>query len=152
MSGDTPPPTPPHTHMEVGRRGIGAGGDIKYNAWAPGSSVQHHEHYHQTQRPPVKWPLRIGALPLQASFYQHRSEADALHQSLKDGGTAILTGGEQILSGMGGVGKTQPAADLAHSVWDADSPSGPGDLGGAWRPTGDHRPLCPSRPHDPDQP
>ncbi|WP_172633329.1 tetratricopeptide repeat protein [Streptomyces sp. 6-11-2] len=38
------------------------------------------------------------------------------------GGTAVLTGGEQVLSGMGGVGKTQLAIDLATSVWDADSP------------------------------
>ncbi|WP_406159336.1 FxSxx-COOH system tetratricopeptide repeat protein [Streptomyces sp. NBC_00882] len=106
----------------MGRRGIGAGGDIKYNAWAVGSSVEHHQHYHEAPRPPVEWPLRIGALPPRAGFYQHRSEEDVLHRRLDDGGTTVLTGDEQILSGMGGVGKTQLAADLAHSVCAADSP------------------------------
>lgn len=122
MSDGTPPPAPPHTHVEVGRRGIGAGGHIKYNAWAAGSSVEHHQHYHQAPRPAVEWPVRIGALPPRAGFYQHRLEEDMLRRWLEGGSTAVLTSGEQVLSGMGGVGKTQLAVDLAHSVWDSDSP------------------------------
>lgn len=122
MNGDTSPATPSATHVEVGRRGIGAGGDIKYNAWAPGSKVEHHEHYPQAPRPPVAWPLRVGALPPRAGFYQHRPEEDSLRGGLRGAGAAISVGGEQVLSGMGGVGKTQLAADLAHSLSAADTP------------------------------
>jgi hypothetical protein len=66
-------------------------------------------------RTPAALPHQIGVLPSRALSFQHRLEADRLRAAVADGGTAVLC---QILTGMGGVGKTQLAADYAHHVWD----------------------------------
>ncbi|RSN42534.1 tetratricopeptide repeat protein [Streptomyces sp. WAC 04229] len=54
-------------------------------------------------------------LPPRALSFQHRTEADQLRAAVDGGGTAVLT---QVLTGTGGVGKTQLAADYARTVWD----------------------------------
>ncbi|PAM97367.1 tetratricopeptide repeat protein [Streptomyces sp. Alain-F2R5] len=53
-------------------------------------------------------------IPLEARSFQHRAEADRLRAAVQGGGTAVLT---QVLTGMGGVGKTQLAADYARAAW-----------------------------------
>jgi hypothetical protein len=58
---------------------------------------------------------RVGVVPEAVACFQHRVEADDLDAALAAGGTAIVT---QVLSGLGGVGKTQIAAELARRVWD----------------------------------
>ncbi|MCW2144252.1 hypothetical protein BXY51_008858 [Actinoplanes cyaneus] len=60
--------------------------------------------------PAVSWPHQVGVVPPRAASYQSRTEAAHLAAALKAGRTAVLT---QILSGLGGIGKTQLAADLA---------------------------------------
>jgi len=64
----------------------------------------------------------IGPVPEEADCFQHRSVADELAAALAAGETAILTGASgpsaQILSGLGGVGKTQLAASLARRLRD----------------------------------
>ncbi|MBL7496983.1 tetratricopeptide repeat protein [Frankia sp. CNm7] len=57
-------------------------------------------------------------VPRRAARFQHRAAVDLLKDAVGDGGTAVLC---QVLAGMGGVGKTQLAADYAHQVWDAGS-------------------------------
>ncbi|MFF3410455.1 FxSxx-COOH system tetratricopeptide repeat protein [Streptomyces sp. NPDC002742] len=63
-------------------------------------------------------------IPLRAGCFQDRAEVARLRQALAGGGTAVvgptdaaLVGG--VLAGMGGVGKTQLAADYARTVWQA---------------------------------
>jgi tetratricopeptide (TPR) repeat protein len=66
-------------------------------------------------REPASWPHQVGVIPSQARSFQHRGEADRLRAAVEDGGTAVLS---QVLTGMGGVGKTQLAADYARAAWD----------------------------------
>ncbi|WP_307710737.1 tetratricopeptide repeat protein [Streptomyces sp. V1I6] len=62
------------------------------------------------------WPHQVGVLPPRAQSFQHRAEADQLRAAVDSGGTAVLT---QVLTGTGGVGKTQLAADYARTAWDS---------------------------------
>ncbi|MFE8925788.1 NB-ARC domain-containing protein, partial [Streptomyces rochei] len=57
-------------------------------------------------------------IPSEARSFQHRAEADRLRTAVEGGGTAVLT---QVLTGMGGVGKTQLAADYARAAWNDGS-------------------------------
>ncbi|WP_460363249.1 caspase, EACC1-associated type, partial [Actinocorallia lasiicapitis] len=52
----------------------------------------------------------VGVLPQQADCFQERETAARLSEALDGGGTAVLSG---VLTGMGGVGKTQLAAAYA---------------------------------------
>ncbi|WP_171064239.1 tetratricopeptide repeat protein [Actinomadura soli] len=67
------------------------------------------------------WPVRFGAVPPLASCFQDRDLAGSLARHLEQGDTVVLTGidlsGTQVLAGLGGVGKTQLAADHAHRLW-----------------------------------
>lgn len=73
-----------------------------------GKQVHHHYAAHQ-----VHWPIRVGAIPEEADHYQHRTIADQLDEALNSFGTVEL---RQILSGTGGVGKTQLAAHHARTL------------------------------------
>ncbi|MFI0939234.1 FxSxx-COOH system tetratricopeptide repeat protein [Streptomyces sp. NPDC021020] len=64
-------------------------------------------------RAPVTWPHVVGVVPPRAGAFQDRAERARLREAVRGGGTAVLC---QVLSGMGGVGKTQLAADLAEEV------------------------------------
>ncbi|MBY8879557.1 tetratricopeptide repeat protein [Actinacidiphila acidipaludis] len=66
-------------------------------------------------RPAISWPHQVGVIPQRAEAFQDRGERSRLRAGTTDGGTAVLA---QVLSGMGGVGKTQLAADYAEEVWD----------------------------------
>jgi hypothetical protein len=59
----------------------------------------------------VTWPHQVGVLPRLADCFQDRTAAVQLEQAVAGSGTAVLG---QVLAGMGGVGKTQLAADHAH--------------------------------------
>ncbi|MFD0622058.1 tetratricopeptide repeat protein [Streptomyces sanglieri] len=69
-------------------------------------------------RTPAAWPHQVGVLPPRALSFQHRAEVDQLRTAVVSGGTAVLN---QVLTGTGGVGKTQLAADYARTAWDSDS-------------------------------
>ncbi|MEU8998414.1 FxSxx-COOH system tetratricopeptide repeat protein [Streptomyces caniferus] len=58
----------------------------------------------------VTWPHQVGVLPRQAGCFQDRAAVEQLEQAVDRAGTAVLTG-------MGGVGKTQLAAHHARQVW-----------------------------------
>ncbi|MEV0082892.1 tetratricopeptide repeat protein [Saccharopolyspora sp. NPDC050642] len=63
---------------------------------------------------PGAWPRRVGVVPLRADCYQERDLSAVLADAVGAGGTAILT---HVLSGLGGVGKTQLAAAYAEQCW-----------------------------------
>ncbi|MFE2326040.1 tetratricopeptide repeat protein [Streptomyces sp. NPDC059385] len=63
---------------------------------------------------PAAWPHQVGVVPAQVQSFQHRGEADRLRAAVQSGGTAVLC---QVVTGMGGVGKTQLAADYARTAW-----------------------------------
>ncbi|MFE5686893.1 NB-ARC domain-containing protein [Streptomyces sp. NPDC056512] len=73
-------------------------------------------HHHASPRTRAAWPHQVGVLPPRASSFQHRAEVDQLRAAVDSGGTAVLS---QVLTGTGGVGKTQLAADYARSAWDS---------------------------------
>ncbi|MBD0695516.1 hypothetical protein BG452_20485 [Streptomyces sp. CBMA123] len=107
--------------MQVSVRGegsLGAGGDIKGNAIGAGSSATYIEHQTVHQAVPWEgpaWPVLIGVIPARAGYYQRRPETEVLAGILSDGGAAVPC---QVVTGTGGVGKTQLAADYARFAWD----------------------------------
>jgi TIR domain/NB-ARC domain len=64
----------------------------------------------QAPRPPAAWPHQVGVIPPRAQCFQDRAQAGRLR-------SAVLS--QVVLAGMGGVGKTQLAADYAHAAWAA---------------------------------
>lgn len=66
-------------------------------------------------REPAEWPHLVGVIPQRAQSFQRRSEVDRLRDALRPGGTTVC----QVLSGMGGVGKTQLAADYALTAFES---------------------------------
>ncbi|NUS17259.1 MAG: tetratricopeptide repeat protein [Streptomyces sp.] len=53
-------------------------------------------------------------IPPRAGAFQNRAERSRLREAVAGGGTTVLC---QVLTGMGGVGKTQLAADYARQAW-----------------------------------
>ncbi|MFG2282477.1 tetratricopeptide repeat protein [Streptomyces asoensis] len=65
-------------------------------------------------RQPLDWPVRLGSVPVLASAFQDRSAVrDRIDQARAGRSTVVLA---QVLSGGGGVGKTQLAAAYAHQA------------------------------------
>ena len=60
-------------------------------------------------------PLLIGGLPPRADSFQARAEAYRLRAAASGGKTTVLT---QVVAGLGGVGKTQLAADFSRTAWE----------------------------------
>ncbi|MFE9563678.1 FxSxx-COOH system tetratricopeptide repeat protein [Streptomyces sp. NPDC006487] len=82
-----------------------------------GSLAAHHigqVTYQAAARHAVSWPHQVGVIPRRAGSFQDRAEVHRLRSAVEGGGTAVLC---QVLSGMGGVGKTQLAADHARRAW-----------------------------------
>jgi hypothetical protein len=70
---------------------------------------------------PSAWPLQVGVIPPRAECFQDRAEVTRLRQMLAGGGAAVVAPAGQalpggVLSGLGGVGKTQLAADYARTA------------------------------------
>ncbi|MGW4649992.1 tetratricopeptide repeat protein [Kitasatospora sp. NPDC004289] len=113
---------------------VGVGGDLGYAVTGDGGRVDHVEH-HVTNRAvgrivvqagelnvrqeassgPVEWPVLVGRIPNLAGWHQDRPEATLLETALADGEGAVLG---QVITGTGGVGKTQLAAQYAQSAWE----------------------------------
>ncbi|MFI0879613.1 FxSxx-COOH system tetratricopeptide repeat protein [Streptomyces parvus] len=98
--------------VSVGDGGVGAGRDVSHNAFGQGSQVFDNRQTHIHHAPcEVTWPLEIGAVPALASAFQPRSALRERVDAVRVQGVgAVLT---QVLSGGGGVGKSQLAAAYA---------------------------------------
>jgi tetratricopeptide (TPR) repeat protein len=74
------------------------------------------------QSGPVTWPVLSGLVPSLAEAYIPRTESVlALADRLEPGETAVLVTSDDIareLGAVGGTGKTQLAAAMAHTLWD----------------------------------
>ncbi|WAZ21791.1 tetratricopeptide repeat protein [Streptomyces cinnabarinus] len=82
-------------------------------------------HYYGARRPAVAWPHQVGVIPPRAGCFQSRAEVVRLREALTAGQAAVLVGQDvvrgQVLAGMGGVGKTQLAADYARTaLWSGE--------------------------------
>jgi tetratricopeptide (TPR) repeat protein len=72
-----------------------------------------HLDYHQPV-PVVSWPARVGRVPGLASAFQDRAGLrEQIQQARSRSGQVVLT---QVLSGGGGMGKSQLAASYAHAA------------------------------------
>ncbi|WP_280905594.1 tetratricopeptide repeat protein [Streptomyces sp. MAA16] len=63
---------------------------------------------------PLDWPIRLGSVPVLASAFQVRSAVRERIDRARDGHATVVLA--QVLSGGGGVGKTQLAAAYAHQA------------------------------------
>ncbi|WP_323185945.1 tetratricopeptide repeat protein [Streptomyces sp. NBC_00378] len=105
-------------------------------------------------REPASWPHQVGVIPSAARSFQHRAEVDRLRAAVDGGGTAVLC---QVLTGMGGVGKTQLVADYARAAWDEGgldvlvwvTASGRSSVVSGYAQAGVE--LCRADPDDPEQ-
>ncbi|MFI6150919.1 tetratricopeptide repeat protein [Streptomyces sp. NPDC051109] len=92
--------------------GTAAGRDIAGSALGAGSVVAN---FHlPAVAAPVTWPLCVGALPLLASSFQPRPVLRAIIDEARSTGEDVVLA--QVLSGGGGVGKSQFAASYAHDA------------------------------------
>ncbi|MGW0764782.1 tetratricopeptide repeat protein, partial [Streptomyces sp. NPDC002676] len=113
-----------------------AGGDAQYGAdggdhvdfrdglfTGPVTGKSDHHHYYGARRPMAEWPHQVGVIPPRAGCFQTRAEVGRLREALTGGQAAVLVGQDtvhgQVLAGMGGVGKTQLAADYARTALQA---------------------------------
>ena len=69
-------------------------------------------------RAPASWPYRVGVVPGQAESFQRRGVATVLDKTVADGRAVVPC---QVLTGTGGVGKTQLAAAYARATWQGGS-------------------------------
>ncbi|WP_309116018.1 tetratricopeptide repeat protein [Saccharothrix sp.] len=76
---------------------------------------------HHGDRARVAWPVRVGVPPPPADHHQDRRAYALLVEVLTSGRAAVVVGAPQhagvVVSGLGGVGKSQLAARHAWSVW-----------------------------------
>ncbi|MFG1812080.1 tetratricopeptide repeat protein [Streptomyces sp. NPDC049040] len=93
------------------------GGDANLTAAAPGSVVVGYApqvNVYGAPPAPVSWPCTVGVVPPLAGEFQVRAERSWLRDAAPGGGTAVPC---QVLVGMGGVGKTQLAANYVEEAW-----------------------------------
>ncbi|PPK66236.1 tetratricopeptide repeat protein [Actinokineospora auranticolor] len=109
---------------DLGVAGDGGGGNT-FSGIGSGPVVQAgtvHDgvHFHPpVAREPVGLPFRFGSVPARVGGFQDRAVAGAVAAAVEGDGPAVLTSsGVGVVSGLGGVSKTQLAADYAHRAWD----------------------------------
>jgi hypothetical protein len=73
-----------------------------------------HLHHHEAPPPPVSWPVLVGQIPGPASALQDRPALRGHIDGARSGGQGVVL--TQVLSGGGGVGKSQLAASYAREA------------------------------------
>ncbi|WP_052360486.1 NB-ARC domain-containing protein [Kutzneria albida] len=80
-----------------------------------------HRHHHAASRQPVSLPYRTGSMPKPADSYQQRPAVQQVAAALGHGRAVVLssetTTKTGVLSGLGGVGKSQIAVGVAEQAW-----------------------------------
>src|SRR6266496_3210985 len=109
------PDQPPHGDIANHVTG-GVSGNLVQTA-----AIHGDVHFHQ-QRRPVDLLHRAGVAPQRAAAFQDRpGTSRLLAQALGRGDAAVLTGQPRVhtgvVSGLGGIGKTQIALDYAERLW-----------------------------------
>ncbi|MFJ6569093.1 tetratricopeptide repeat protein [Streptomyces sp. NPDC091292] len=95
---------------------VAAGGDVVASAIGDGASVvnRYEVHHHHHAPEVISWPMRIGTPPVPPSAAQPRQAVrQRIDAARRLGRTVVLT---QVLSGGGGVGKSQLAAAYAREA------------------------------------
>ncbi|MFE6867711.1 tetratricopeptide repeat protein [Kitasatospora sp. NPDC057692] len=77
----------------------------------------------------VRWPVLVGLIPHPAGYFQQRPESEMLRTALEGCGRTAVLG--QVVTGIGGVGKTQLAAHYAHQVLQASLAAAAGSAAAA---------------------
>ncbi len=98
--GEEPPPEDPAPSLDA-RRAQG----VQQNQ--SGGNTQNNN-YFLPPRPPVSWPQRVGSVPGLASAFQERDGFQQRIDAARTSGSGVVL--TQVLSGGGGVGKSQLAA------------------------------------------
>ncbi|GAA1027227.1 hypothetical protein GCM10009557_07800 [Virgisporangium ochraceum] len=91
-----------------GSGSVGVGGSV----YAPLTTNVVHAHVYPGREP--VWPVRVGVVPPPVHCRQDRPADHRLATAMAEPG-AVLVG--QVVSGLGGVGKTQVAATIANQLW-----------------------------------
>ncbi|TDB96039.1 tetratricopeptide repeat protein [Micromonospora fluostatini] len=90
-----------------------------HGAFANSGTIQGGFHQHLPPAPPPSWPLRVGTVPPLASAFQPRTGLrDRIEAARHLGADVVLTQQHtaHLLAGIGGVGKSQLAAAIAHDA------------------------------------
>ncbi len=99
--------------VQAAQGAVAAGRDLSGNAIGPNSTATTNIYLPPPRKKP-SWPMRVGAPPLPASAFQPRPVLrSAIDRARSANDTSVLA---QVLSGGGGVGKTQLAAVYAHEA------------------------------------
>ncbi|MEV5086073.1 tetratricopeptide repeat protein, partial [Streptomyces sp. NPDC056159] len=129
-------PAVPNTEVTARRGGVAAGGSITGSALGPNSQAHYVEQQYVTiHHGEVEWPVVIGSMPILASAFQPRSEVRDQVDQARSHGDAVLLASDmaepepaaqakdrqqlsatQVMSGGGGVGKSQLAAAYAREA------------------------------------
>ncbi|MEU7688560.1 tetratricopeptide repeat protein, partial [Streptomyces spectabilis] len=107
-------PAPPRADDDTRHIAVRVSGSGPAIATAPGAfAVSGQMTIVRAPREPAPWPHQVGVVPGRAHCFRDRAEARRLRAAMEGGGTAVLS---QVLAGMGGVGKTQLAAEHARTA------------------------------------
>ncbi|MGV9245332.1 tetratricopeptide repeat protein [Streptomyces sp. NPDC003710] len=106
------------TETDAANGGHARAPDNRFDAAAAfhtGQASRQRNHFYQGYSP-ASWPRRIGVVPREADCFEQRDAVEGLRRAMAAERRPAAT---QVITGSGGVGKTQLAAHYARSAWTA---------------------------------